>query len=224
MLIFAVGTFAQSLIRNENLPVFTNVSLSGNMNVELIPGAENRIEVELHDSDVKKFTWTMLDDGTLSVKLRPTVGQKSRADVRIYYKGPLYGVTVNDAKLTANHIDTSIFRLSISGAGNASIALDADDVEIEVSAKSALAATGSTKYLTMRVSEGSKVDTRGLEAVSAEIEAVTGGEVYVCATERIVTNARTASNIYYMGNPSIVKDHTSKTSIGSGVYDISARK
>lgn len=222
MLLFAGGSYAQSLIRNEQLPIFTSVAVSGNINVELIPHENNWIDVELYDSDIKKFTWSTSNDGTLSVSLRPTVGQKSRADVRIYYKGPLYGVSINDAKLTANII-ASIFKLSISGGGNASVVLDSDDIEIDVSAKSALVASGTVKYLSLRVAEASKADTRGLKAISAEVEAVTGGEIYVCATERIVLNARTASNIYYAGNPSIVKNHTSRTSIGSGIYDIGAK-
>lgn len=224
ILFVAVGASAQSLIRNEQLPIFTSVALTGNMNVELIPGENNWIDVELFNSEVNRFTWSVSDDGTLTVKLRPTVGEKARADVRIYYKGPLYGISVNDAKLTAEGIVASIFKLSVSGGGNASVVLDADDAEIDVSAKSALSATGRAKYLALRVSEASTADTRGLEAVSAEVEAATGGEIYVRATERIVVKARTASNIYYSGNPSIVKNNTSKTSMGSGVYDIGAKK
>lgn len=225
LLLLAGGAIAQNSIRNENLPEFTGITLSGNMNVELIASSTNAIDVQLYESDVKRFTWSLNSNGVLSVTLRPTVGQKSRADVRIYYKATLHNVTVSDARLTAAaDIASSIFRLSVSGGGNASIAVDADDFEVEATANSAVVVSGTAKYLSVRATERSKVDTRGLKAVAAEVEAVTGAEIYVFASERIVTNARNASTIYYAGNPTIVKDRTSKSSIGSGVHNIDPKQ
>ena len=221
ILLAAGSVSAQNLIQNENLPDFTGISLSGNLNVELIPSATNAIDVQLYDSDVKKFTWNLTNNGVLSVTLRPTVGQKARADVRIYYKGTLQNISAMDAKLTAKEdVVSSLFKISLSGGANASMSVDADDVEIDATANSVLVMSGVTKYVAVRATERSKVDTRKLEAVAAEAEAVTGGEIYVFASERIVANARNASTIYYAGNPTIVKNRTSKSSVGSGVHDI----
>ncbi len=221
LLLFAASAFAQSVIENKELPDFTAIALSGNMNVELIAGEVDAIEVQLYESDIKRFTWSVDSHGVLSVSLRPTVGQKARADVRLYYKADIKSVTVNGARLTANdEIVSSIFRLAVSGGGNASVAVAADDVEVEAAANSAVVVTGETTYLSIRATERSKVDTRKLDAVSSEAEAVTGGEIHVFASERLVANARNASTIYYTGNPTIFKNRTSRSSVGSGVHKI----
>ena len=218
---FTGNVLAQSVIRNDELPDFAVIALSGNMNVELIEADKNAIEVQLYESDIKKFTWSVNGDGVLSVTLRPTVGQKARADIRLYYKAEIKEVTVNGARLTVeDEIVSSLFRLAVSGGGSASVAVAADDVEVEVTSNSAVVVTGETTYLSIRATERSKVDTRKLNAVSAETEAVTGGEIYVFASERIVANARHASSIHYTGKPTIVKNRTSRSSMGSGVYNI----
>ena len=151
LLLFAASAFAQSVIENKELPDFTAIALSGNMNVELIAGEVDAIEVQLYESDIKRFTWSVDSHGVLSVSLRPTVGQKARADVRLYYKADIKSVTVNGARLTANdEIVSSIFRLAVSGGGNASVAVAADDVEVEAAANSAVVVTGETTYLSIR--------------------------------------------------------------------------
>ncbi len=159
----------------------------------------------------------------LSIALRPTVGRKARADIRLYYSAELKEVTVNGARLTAKDEDeivSSLFRLAVSGGGSASVAVGADDLEVEAAANSAVVVSGEAKYLSIRATERSKVDTRQLDAVSVEAEAVTGGEIRVSASERLVANARNASTIYYAGHPSIIKNRTSRSSVGSGVISI----
>lgn len=220
LLLFAGSAMAQSVIENEELPDFTAVALSGNMNVELIPADVNAIEVQLYESDIKRFTWNVNSGGVLSITLRPTVGRKARADIRLYYNAELTEVTVSGARLTAeDEIVSSLLRLVVSGGGNASVAVAVDDMEIEATANSAVEVSGEAKYLSIRATERSKVDTRELDAVSAEAEAVSGGEIYVFASERIVANAGNVSKIYYAGNPSIVKTSMSKI-MGAGVFDI----
>lgn len=221
MITVSASATAQNIIQNENLSDFHSVSLSGNLNVELIASTNNAIDVQLYDSDVKKFSWSINNNGVLSLVLRPTVGTKARADVRIYYKGGLQSLSVSDAKLTVNEkIVAAMFKVAVSGGGNASLILESEDVEVDATANSAVQISGTTKYLSVRATERSKVDTRGLKAVAGEAEAVTGGEIYIYASERLVATARNASTIYYAGNPTIVKDRSAKTSMGSGVLNI----
>ena len=110
--------------------------------------------------------------------------------------------------------------------------LTADDVVLEDAALHELAAN-YTREAGVRELERllakvmrkvtAKLETaQGVQTVSAETEATTGAEVYVNSSERLVANARTAAKIFYMGNPTIFKDRSSKinTSLGSSVLSI----
>ncbi|MCL2561913.1 MAG: DUF2807 domain-containing protein [Rikenellaceae bacterium] len=216
-----ISAQAQSIEHTEALGEFTAVSLSGNINVELIAADENSIEVHLHDSDAQRFRWHIASDGTLSVALRPTVGRSVHADVRIYYRAPLREIRVNGARLTAEQSRLAqLFSLTLRGGANAIIDMNADDIELSVTGNSALVASGETKYLTLRATERSRVDSRRLTARAVEAEAATGAEVYLHASERLVVNARNTSTIYYAGRPSILKDRRSRARIGLGLYEI----
>lgn len=213
---------AQQSIKSNPISDFHAIALSGNLNVALIHADVNAIEIELYDSEINKFKWGV-NNGVLSVSLRPTIGSKARADVRIYYRGALYDISVTDARLSVTEeIVAHTMRLAISGGANVNVAVDVKDMEVDVNGNSSLLMLGTAKYLTLKVTERSRVDVRKLQAVSAETEAATGAEVYVNASERLVANARTAATIFYMGNPTIFKDRSSKinTSLGSSVLSI----
>lgn len=223
-LLAATSVSAQQSITSTSISDFHSVSLTGNLNVELIHADTDAIEIELYNSDINKFKWSV-NNGMLSVSLRPTLGQgqKSRADVRIYYKGTPTDISVTDARLTVvDPLVAHMMRLAISGGANVNAAVDVKDLDVEVSGNSSLLISGSTKYLTLRATERSKVDTRRLQAVSAETEATMGSEVYINSSERLVANAKTAATIFYMGNPTIFKDRSSKMnmSLGSSVLSI----
>ena len=209
------------------IPDFYSVVLNGgNLNVELIHSETNEIEVELHNSELEKFRWTV-SDGVLSVTLRPTVGAKPSADVKIYYNGNLHEISASGTQLTADEPVTShIMILKVSGGARVNMAVDARDLEVEVTGNSSLMLSGTAKYLTLRATERSMVDTRKLDVVSAEVEAATSAEIYVNATERLVANARTTAKIFYMGNPIIFKDRSSRlnTTMGSSVYNIGPKE
>lgn len=225
LIIFLLATIsvsAQQSIKSNQIADFHSVSLSGNLNAELIRADVNSVDIELYNSDINKFKWSV-NDGVLSVSLRPTIGSKARADVRIYYRGSLSDISVIDARLSATEaIMSHMMRLVVSGGANVNATVDVKDLEVEVTGNSSLLMSGTAKYLTLKATERSKVDVRKMQAVSAETEAATGAEVYVNSSERLVANARIAATIFYTGNPTIFKDRSSKinTSLGSSVLSI----
>lgn len=221
-LLTTASVSAQQNITSTPISDFYSISLSGNLNVELIHADADAIEIELYNSDINKFKWSV-NNGILSVSLRPTMGQKSRADVRIYYKGTPTEISVTDARLTVTEaLVAHMMRLSVLGGANVNAAVDVKDLNVEVSGNSSLLMSGLAKYLTLRVTEHSKVDTRKLHTVSAETEATMGSEVYINSSERLVANAKTTATIFYTGNPTIFLDRSSRinTSMGSGVLNI----
>ncbi len=217
-----VNASAEEVVQSLKIGDFQKITLSGNINVELIPANENAIEAKIYESLADKFRWNVNDSGTLEVSMKPTVGSNSRADVRIYYKGALHEVRTNQANVMSTHaIQANCLRVEVVGGGNAGLKIDAKDLEVDVRGNSAASFSGSAKYLTMKIIERSRVDAREMEAVSVEVSAATASEVFLKTSERIVGQTRSGATIYYAGNPTIIKNQSVNAGFGSGMFSIS---
>lgn len=220
-LCFAVAANGQEVIKSSEIGDFQVITLAGNLNVELIPADENAIEVTLRESAADKFRWSVNSGGVLAMALRPTVGRNARADVRIYYKDMLREVTADGGSLKATEpIEAHCLRVGISGGANVNLAVVARDMEFDARGNSAAMLTGDVKYLNINASERTRIDSRGMKSVSAEIGAAMGSEVYVNAEERIVAQTRNGATIYHVGAPTILKNRSFKRGLGGGVFSI----
>jgi hypothetical protein len=221
MLIAAVATSAQEVIKSTEIGDFQAITLAGNIAVELVSADTNGIEISLYESTADRFRWSVSEAGVLSVYLRPTVGKNSRADVRIHYKADLQDITVNEARLTATKlIEAHHLHITLSGGASANLAIKAKDLELEAKGNSVIAANGEAKYLTIRASERSKIEVKTLSSTSAEVTATMGAEVFVDASERLVALTRSGATIYHTGSPEILKNLSLRGGLGGGVFSI----
>ncbi len=83
--------------------------------------------------------------------------------------------------------------------------------------------TGKAKYLTLKAVEHSRVDTRELDSVAAEVDAAAGSEVFVSASERLLAQARSGATIYHRGNPSILKNRSARSPLSGGIFSVDER-
>lgn len=213
--------FSQQTIKSDAVSPFHTISAQGNLDVELIASDTNRVEIMLDgEVDIAKFKWGV-ENEKLSFTLR---AGKGTGTVRIYCADTLKHVAISGGSVkTKELITTEAFRFSASGGAKATLMLDALDVELLVTGNSAIQISGETKYLDIRATEKSIVDTRDMYAMAVEAESTTGAEIYLSVEERLVANAKTSSTIFYKGKPTILKDGTSKMSsgmMGSSVLNI----
>lgn len=215
LMLMSTMLFAQQSIKSENVSDFTNVSLSGKLCVEMIPAQQNSIEVELIKSEITKFKWTSVD-GTLMLSLRPSQSSEATAIVKIYYKA-INEISVSGSEVIFNEpIISNLLAIKLSSGATVTANVDCMDLEIEVSSNSALVCSGTAKYVDIRATEKSRVDARNLESVSVMVDSATGAEIYVTALERLVAFAKTASSVYYKGEPVVLKIKSSKMGMGMG--------
>ncbi len=200
---------------------FQAIVLTGNMNVEFIPAAENAIESQLWDTDAEKFRWAVNKNGVLSITLRPTAGNVGRADVKVFYKAMLYHITVNEARLTTTiPIESHVLEVEIADGSSSNLLLNTKDLELSIKGNSAVLLHGEAKYLTVQASERSKVDSRELISVSSQVDASMSAEVFVHATERLVAQTKSGATVYHIGAPTILKNYSHRTGFGGGIFSI----
>lgn len=205
----------QQLVNANDIGGFGTLKLSGRMNVELIKAEQTAIEVELFDSETKNLNWSIANN-TLSMSLRPS--RNAHANVKIYYR-ELTDINASDVELISRDtIRANMFDLSVGSGAKVTLTVQCADAEVAVRGNSALSLSGETDHLTLLATENSKVDTRGLRALSVTIETATVAEVYVTAIERLSARAKTGSTIFFKGEPSILRTRTG--SIGASINNI----
>lgn len=226
-IIFLLATFviagkamAQEVIQSTQLADFHAISLSGNMNVELIRADQNALKIDLFESVAEKLKWGIDREGVLQIALRPTAGANAHADVRIYYRSNLQKITISECRVaTENPIESHILLVDISGGGSANMSIKCKDLDFLSTGNSAATLTGTTKYLTIRAGQHSGVDARNLVSESAEVTATVATEVFVNANDRLVASAASGATVWHTGTPDILK---STTKLGGGIYAIDA--
>lgn len=218
--VFAFEVSAQQVIKSNEVGAFSSINLSGKLQVELIKSDNNAIEITLTDSDITRLKWGVTNEA-LSISLRPTMNGTGRAVVKIYYKG-IDALSISSGELTSKDvIDSELFDLKLSGSATVTLDFKCLDIDIEASSNSVALLKGYSKYINLRASEKSKLEVRDLECISAVAMASTGGEIYVCAQERLEANAKTGSTIFYKGSPTILRVPTSKfMGLGASVHNI----
>ena len=217
----ASAVWAQQTIRSDKVSWFNTVSLTGKLDVELIPSDTNKINIELNDTDITKLEWGV-SDSMLVVKLRAGgVSQKGSAKVSIHYN-VLDNLQVNGAEVRfRDTLDGGMILFDLSNGAKLTSAVKCQDLELKLSGNSIAQIEGYAKYFTLKAAQRSNADARKLEAQSVMVQSNSNSEVYVNAMERLVAETGTGGTIFYMGGPQIVKQ---STKMGGNIHNIDGKR
>ena len=205
--LLSLAAFAQQSVKSdEGKPlVFSKAEFVGNLTVRMIRSDTARIEIKQSQSESNRLDWGV-KDGNLFVKLKPGMnGKASSAEVVLYYDS-LQALKASAANVAGEGTVCGEV-LSVDLAAGATLGMDVatTDLYMKVAGNSAADITGTTKYYTLFATSKAKVDSRTLEAMDVRVEAASGAEAYVCATERLQMTSDTGAAIFYRGAPSIVR-------------------
>ena len=205
--LLSLAAFAQQSVKsNEGKPlVFSKAEFVGNLTVRMIRSDTARIEIKQSQSESNRLDWGV-KDGNLFVKLKPGMnGKASSAEVVLYYDS-LQALKASAANVAVEGTVCGEV-LSVDLAAGATLGMDVatTDLYMKVAGNSAANITGTTKYYTLFATSKAQVDSRTLEAMDVRVEAASGAEAYVCATERLQMISDTGAAIFYRGAPSIVR-------------------
>lgn len=198
-----------SMPKTDWLTNFDKVKIDGPMKVEFKKVGtieESRIIYDTKGNITSKFKFEVDRKGTLVVSEKSDPKRESVTEIVIYYNS-LRDVKIAHAQASFDGIiECDIFDLAVTGGALASLEIKTLDVAVECTGTSRLALSGSTKYLTMRVSTA-KVDCSELATVSATVEASHSAEVRVVIDERLEATTTTGAKLLYKGTPRILRDH-----------------
>lgn len=183
---------------------FTNVDVSGNINVYVKQDSASSVKVEA-DEDLLQYIKIEVDGNTLQIKPENGINLKSSQGIKVYVSNPSYknfeasGASdiFSENKITSKEaID-----IDLSGASNAEIELHTPAVEADLSGASGIILRGETKNFKADGDGASGIKCFELLSEETDVEVSGASHAKVFASVKLSAKASGASGIEYKGNP-----------------------
>jgi hypothetical protein len=198
-------------IRKEirSLENFSKLTLYDNINVILIPGTENKAEIEAGKNLIPGI-FTKIENGELIIT------NENKCNFTRSYKYPVnVYVTFNSLREITHYgggkisnedtIQQSYFKIvQYSGAGDFDFTFDCDSLEALLHTGAGnLNAKGKVNYGYMYSAANSIFKCENLVVQNLHVNNKTTGNFYVNAVANLIVEVRSNSTVYYKGNPAL---------------------
>ncbi|MEM9918007.1 MAG: head GIN domain-containing protein [Bacteroidota bacterium] len=201
-----------------NIPLdpFDELTVTGNIEVELVKAAEESMEVE---DDFSKLRFEVIN-GILRIKRRKLYSIREYEDppirIRLNYKDIRSVKAVAGAFVSTGEqaLESNILRLRFGSGARGKLTLKVEELSINMTEGAQLKLRGEAVSQETAVTTGAILDAHRLDSRRASVRAGTGGEVEVSVSEYIYANANTGGDIEYHGEPERVRI---KDSLGGDV-------
>lgn len=181
---------------------FDQVSVTGNIEVILQRGAENKVELQVEGMPSDKIS-VKVQRGVLRIRtLESWLYRDETIRVQLTYQ-ELRGLQATaGAQITAREaIETAQFKVGSSSGAQVELEIQADKLEGDASEGGMLRLSGKAQSQDVQVSTGGQYHAFGLEAENTYIRSNTGGQAEVVALQLLEATANTGGTITYKGEP-----------------------
>ncbi len=200
--------------REEAISDFDKVDISHSFDVDITQGEEFSVVIRVDDNLVEQLQVEKFGS-TLKIGLKPGVSIVINATLEAEVTMPeLTGVDISGAgnATILGFKSTKNLTVDLSGSSSLRGDISAGDVSIDLSGSSDAILTGSGGNLTLDASGSSDVDLGDFPVADAEIGASGASTVTVNASGKLDVEASGASDVYYLGDPSMGTIDTSGAS------------
>ena len=196
---------------------YDGVAVSGWFDVNLVNGNEGNVTIK-GEENLLEYLITEVRNDKLVIKpkkgyylspsswksggIEVTVPVKEIREVSLSGSGDIVGKTA---------LNADIFTASMSGSGDITLDIDANDLDVSLSGSGDINLEGSANDLDISISGSGDVKAYELKAKNVTANVSGSADIKVTATESLNAKVSGSGDIYYKGNPKV----QSKTS-GSG--------
>lgn len=196
---------------------YDKVSVSGWFDVVLVSGTEGKLSLE-GESNLLEYIKTEVKDGRLNIKPRKGVNLKPSS----YNNGIVITVPVQEIDAVSlsgsgdivgkTVLKTNNFKTSLSGSGDISLEVEAQEMEASMSGSGDINLDGTAENFTAKISGSGDIKAYGLEAENVSATVSGSADIEVTANTSIKARVTGSGDISYRGNPKKIDTKSS----GSG--------
>ena len=193
---------------------FDQVAVSGHFNVTLTKGNGTLIDIKAEDN-LMDYIITEVNDGALKIKFKKNFSYRSNKSINIvvhFYSLKSISLSGSGEIIGADEIKSDTLKVALSGSGDIQLNVSTNDISTSISGSGDIKITGATNTFTGSISGSGDFDCADLNSDIANVKISGSGDVKIRVEKEIYAKASGSGDIYYYGNPSIIKAKSS----GSG--------
>ena len=184
---------------------YDQISVTGMMEVQLIPGSEGKIDIEA-ESNLMEFIETEVNNGHLRISIQKGVNIQPSRNYPIRIVVPFE--TLGSLTLTGSgHIRNSDaikardFKINVTGSGNMNLNLITENIESTITGSGDLKLKGTTGDFKCKVTGSGDVFAYDLKAVKVNATVTGSGDVEVSVENELYAKISGSGDIKFRGNP-----------------------
>ena len=202
--------------QQRNVGNFTDVDVSGAMNVHIRQDAANGVRVEA-DQNLMQYIETNLDGNTLRIHQKEGFNLQPSKEIIVYVSAPVFKeLEVSGAsKLISDNAISGKDELSIhaSGASQITMQVELTKLRTELSGASTLNLKGSATNFSTQASGASNIKCMDLNTDETTIDVSGASEVEITANKQLNIEASGASSVNYKGAANINQKSSGASSV-----------
>lgn len=193
---------------------YDKIGVAGNFNIALVKGKEGKITIKT-DENLLEYIITEVENGELKIKTKKgyQIQTKNNIEITIPFEDIESVALAGSGKITSEDIiNTSNLNLSLSGSGDLTLKVATKNLNSSTAGSGNITLNGYTNNFNLSIAGSGNVNAYNLKSDIATIKIAGSGNAKVNAINEIHGSSAGSGNIYYSGNPTIVK----VKSVGSG--------
>ncbi|MDB5236418.1 MAG: hypothetical protein JWR44_3411 [Hymenobacter sp.] len=215
---------AQTAPEVRNVAAFHALSVSDGVQVTLVSGATQRVQVSAETPEFLARIKTEVRDGVLKVsfehKLNESWSKENRPrNLRVsIVAAPLTGIEASSGSRVEvkNGYAVNDFKLEVSSGANVTApGFTAKTVRAKVSSGGVASLSGKVQSLNVHASSGGEFKGLDVQATTCDASASSGGVVAVAVQDKLTADASSGGDVRYAGSPQVTKHTSSGGSVRS---------
>lgn len=197
-----------------DLEEFTSLSVSGRIDVELIPSDSKEMSITSRAGQPEEVN-VEVKQGELSIRIRPKFNKDEVISIQLPYKSlskieSMAGAVINSAR----NLESETLELSAATGGKIELSLNVKSIEAKIAQVSDIILYGKAETQNVIVNTGGNYLAYDLECKDSYVKVSAGSQAKVKASRKIEATAGSKGFIGYIGDP--VSTYT-KTSLGGEI-------
>lgn len=193
------------VVRGEfNLPTITGIELAICGDVQLIPGASQKVVIEAQQNIMDNIR-REVNHGVWEITF--VKGVRDAKTVKIYITLPTieYIALTGSGNVTATapFPHTNTLDLSLTGSGNVRMEGQAETTNMRLTGSGDVVMSGKTETLRIQITGSGNVSTKNLASTTCRIDISGSGDADVQCNGALEVEISGSGNVHYLGKPTV---------------------
>lgn len=184
---------------------YDEVTVTGMMNVQLIPGREGRIEIEA-ESNLMEYLETEVSNGRLKIAVQKGISLQPSRNNEVRITVPveqIYAVALTGSGniVGKERLSSSNFKVDLTGSGDIELDLETENLEGRLTGSGDVKLKGKVYQFSCKVTGSGDFLASGLTAEVVDASVLGSGDIELRVTNELRARISGSGDIIYIGNP-----------------------